>query len=68
MPPPGERFPIVDAIAAAGGLTRFAELRAVKITRKVTIEVDLQEMMRTRNPSTYFNLEDGDIIHVPLRP
>jgi protein involved in polysaccharide export with SLBB domain len=68
MPPAGERFTLREAIAAAGGPTRLAELRAVRITRKVTLEIDVQQMTKSRNPSTYLNLQEGDTIHVPLRP
>jgi protein involved in polysaccharide export with SLBB domain len=63
----GQRFTIVDAITCAGGPTRYAELRAVRLTRKVTIEIDVRAMMRNPNRADHLVAEDGDTIFVSFR-
>jgi len=67
------RFPlvsgvtIVQAIAAAGGYTEFANMRRVKILRGGdTFEVDVKEL--EQRPENDQELEAGDVIVVPRSP
>jgi len=70
---PQERgLTIVDAISLAGGQTRLADLRHVKLTRKsasgdtdVSI-IDVDAMMKTAGRDQV-QLEPGDVIFVPER-
>lgn len=70
---PQERgLTIVDAISLAGGQTRLADLRKVKLTRKnangdTDVEIiDVDAMMKTAGRDQV-QLEPGDVIFVPER-
>ncbi len=65
------RFPlagkctVVQAVAAAGGYTEYANPRSVQITRadKTTLEVDVKDM--ERRPEKAEEVKAGDVIIVP---
>lgn len=70
---PGERaLDILEAIAHAGGQSRIADLKRVKLTRKnangdtLTQEINVDELMR-RGGRDAVRLEKGDVIFVPER-
>lgn len=70
--PPQRGLTITDAISLAGGQTRFAELRAVELTRR---EPDGTPKARIINVAAIVNtrgtenvaLQPGDVIFVPPR-
>jgi polysaccharide export outer membrane protein len=63
---------IVDAISLAGGQTRLADLKHVKLTRKndrgetEVREIDVDTMMK-KNGAEPVLLQKGDIVYVPER-
>lgn len=70
---PGERaLDILEAIANAGGHSRIADLRKVKLTRKnasgdtITQEINVDDLMK-RGGRDAVRLEKGDVIFVPER-
>lgn len=73
IPFPQEKgLTIIEAITLAGGPTRLADLRRVKLTRKqadgetVVEEVDVSAMMNKGGKDTV-QLKTGDVIYVPER-
>lgn len=76
VPLPAEMttMPIVEAIAAAGGLTRIAKGDAVRVTRRddqgneqtVTVNVDKMVEGRGADRETFL-LQPGDVVFVPER-
>lgn len=73
VPFPQERgLTVVEAIALAGGQTRLADLKKVKITRKrengetVVEEIDVDALMKKGGRGA-FPLEKDDVIFVPER-
>ena len=64
---------IVAAISLAGGHSRYADLKRVRLTRKnsdgtsVTTVVDVDAIMKSRNPAAAIQLGDGDSVEVPPR-
>jgi polysaccharide biosynthesis/export protein len=71
VPFPPNGLTIVDAIADAGGLSRIADLKRVKLTRKngESVEVNVDAMMKrgTRDSVQPMQLEEDDSIFVPER-
>ncbi len=65
---PQERdLTIVDAISLAGGQTRLADLRKVKLTRGSEVMIiDVDAMMKTSGREAVM-LQPGDVIYVPER-
>lgn len=73
IPFPQEKgLTIIEAITLAGGPTRLADLRRVKLTRKqadgetVVEEVDVSAMMN-KGGKDAVQLKTGDVIYVPER-
>jgi polysaccharide export outer membrane protein len=73
IPFPQEKgLTIIEAIALAGGPTRLADLRRVKLTRKfedgtsLVEEVDVSAMMNKGGRGAV-QLRTGDVIYVPER-
>lgn len=73
VPFPQEKgLTIIEAITLAGGPTRLADLRRVKLTRKqpdgesVVEEVDVSAMMN-KGGKDAVQLKSGDVIYVPER-
>lgn len=70
--PPARGLSIIDAISLAGGQTRLADLKHVKLTRinangeSVVRQIDVDAMMK-RAGSEPVMLKPGDIIYVPER-
>lgn len=70
--PPGRGLTILDAIALAGGQTRLADLKHVKLTRKnakgetLVRDIDVDAMMK-QTGSDPVPLQPGDIIYIPER-
>lgn len=65
---PQERgLTIIEALSLAGGHSRLANLKNVKLTRKnETIEVDVSAMMKGGGRDSV-HLEPGDVVFVPER-
>ncbi len=63
---------IIEAIALAGGQTRLADLKKVKLTRKqpngdtVVEEIDVDELMK-RGGREAFQLQKDDVVFIPER-
>ena len=73
VPFPQEKgLTIIEAITLAGGPTRLADLRRVKLTRKqadgdsVVEEIDVSAMMN-KGSKDAVQLKTGDVIYVPER-
>ena len=70
--PPERGLTILEAIALAGGQTRLADLKKVKLTRKsesgetVVEEIDVDALMK-RGGRDAFPLQRDDVIFVPER-
>lgn len=70
--PPEKGLTIIEAITLAGGPTRLADLRRIKLTRKqpdgesVVEEIDLSAMMNKGGKDSV-QLKTGDVIYVPER-
>ena len=71
--PHDRNISIIEAVAAATGQTRLANLRKVMVKRAgqdgnsmQTFEFDVQEMITARQAET-FMLQSGDIVYVPER-
>ena len=61
---------VIHAIAAAGGLTKFAAANEVSVTRRIggkekKVKVPLEEIVKGRAPN--YPLKPADIIYVPQR-
>lgn len=74
LPPEASEVSIVEAIASAGGFTRLANPRDVRVTRKddkgddQTIIVNVSKMMGGPNGKVdIFEVQPGDVIFVPER-
>ena len=74
LPPEASEVSIVEAIASAGGFTRLANPRDVRVTRKddkgddQTITVNVSKMMDGPNGKVdVFKVQPGDVIFVPER-
>ncbi|MGB9857207.1 MAG: SLBB domain-containing protein [Dictyoglomaceae bacterium] len=66
----GER--IKDVIDMAGGLTVRADLKGITVERYITetkkiIELDLTKLFTGEDQSSNIELEDGDIINIPVK-
>ncbi|HVU36585.1 MAG TPA: polysaccharide biosynthesis/export family protein [Opitutaceae bacterium] len=70
--PENRDLTIVDAIALAGGQTRLADLKRVRLTRRndkgepETTEINVDAMMR-KSGADSVTLQPGDIVYVPER-
>ncbi len=67
--PYAEQLTLIQAVSNAGGLTKEAAPRRVRLTRKMkdgprTFEVDLKAVQEGRAPD--FVLLPGDIVYVPI--
>ncbi|MGB4644440.1 MAG: SLBB domain-containing protein, partial [Dictyoglomaceae bacterium] len=67
---PGEK--IKDLIELAGGFTVRADLSSVVLERfitekKQTFKLDLTKLYKNRDESVNIELEDGDIVNIPIR-
>lgn len=74
FPPEVGRMSIVEAITAAGGLTRIAKGDGVKVTRKDeegvehSFTIDVEKLIEGRgNKDDAFQLQPGDVVFVPER-
>ncbi len=72
--PAGEKPTVLDAIAAAGGITRMGNDQKVRILRKTdqggleTIEINLRDILSGQNAGAQpMPLRAGDVINVPER-
>jgi polysaccharide export outer membrane protein len=72
--PEAGAMPIVEAITAAGGLTRIAKGDAVRVTRKdergaeQSFTVNVEKLIQGRAaPEETFMLQPGDVVFVPER-
>jgi len=74
FPPEAANMSIVEAITAAGGLTRIAKGDSVRVTRKdpngadQSFTVNVESLIQGRSAQTdAFSLQPGDVIFVPER-
>ena len=68
IPLPGEqKFDVLDAIAYAGGITRYAR-KSVKYTHEgKTVTLDLEDLKKVTDPKKRIWVQPGDTIEVPER-
>jgi polysaccharide export outer membrane protein len=70
--PPEQPLNLLDAVARAGGFTRLADRRHLKLTRiggddkKVTYEINADDVIQGSTDKTWI-LKNGDVIFVPER-
>ena len=70
---PGDTLTVSGAIVKAGGGTQFADLRKVKLTRKMkdgtskSYNVDVKAVLEEGKMDKDMQLQDGDYIFVPRR-
>lgn len=70
--PPEQPLNLLDAITRAGGFTRLADRRHLKLTRTdedgkaVTFEINADDIIRGTTDKTWM-LKTGDVIYVPER-
>jgi len=66
---PGEqRFDLVDALAAAGGLTNLANKNKISMTRKGKTETySLTQLKKIKDPAKRVWVEPDDLIEVPQK-
>lgn len=74
FPPEAGSMSIVEAITAAGGLTRIAKGDGVRVTRKDeqgvehSVTVDVEKLIEGRgNKEDAYQLQPGDVVFVPER-
>jgi len=74
FPPEAANMSIVEAITAAGGLTRIAKGDGVRVTRKdgsgadQSFTVNVERLIQGRSAQTeVFMLQPGDVVFVPER-
>jgi polysaccharide export outer membrane protein len=69
--PAGRPMTIVDAISLAGGQSRLADLRKVKVNRASpsnrVLLVDVDAVLKNREPAENVLLEVGDVVFIPER-
>jgi polysaccharide biosynthesis/export protein len=66
--PPEQKWGLLEAIAAAGDLTRLAKSSKIEFTRKGKIQhFDIEDLKKTSDPQKKIVLEPDDIIYVPER-
>ncbi|MEW6156844.1 MAG: polysaccharide biosynthesis/export family protein [Verrucomicrobiota bacterium] len=66
--PPEQKWGILEAIAAAGDLTRLAKGGKIEFTRKgKTQYLDVEDLKKVTDPQKRITLEPDDIIFVPER-
>ena len=68
-----ENLRLFDLITTAGGFTQFSGTKNIKVHRgepqdRKTINVDLDEILKSGDLSKDFILEPGDIVEVPRQP
>ncbi|MFN3967010.1 MAG: SLBB domain-containing protein [Endomicrobiia bacterium] len=68
-----ENFRLFDLITTAGGFTQLAGTKNIKVHRgephsRKTININLDEILRSGDLSKDFVLEPGDIVEVPRQP
>ncbi|WP_417347501.1 SLBB domain-containing protein [Ferrimonas sp.] len=63
----GDQVTFLDLLANAGGPTRFAETRNIRLLRQnqSVVEVDLLSYTESRQSAPLPNIEPGDVIFVP---
>ncbi len=63
--PAGQTWKMLDAISAAGGLTRLANENKIELTRKgKTTAYKFEELRKAADPEKSPTLEPGDIVFV----
>jgi len=68
-----DKLRLFDLITIAGGFTQFSGTKNIKVHRgepqdRKTINVDLDEILKSGDLSKDFILEPGDIVEVPRQP
>lgn len=70
--PPEQPLNLLDAVSRAGGFTRLADRRHVKLTRigddgrKITFEINADEIIQGATDKTWL-LKNGDVVYVAER-
>lgn len=63
--PPERKMTVIEAIAAAGGLTRLARQSGIQVIREGKREPTLYNLDELKNPDKPVYVENGDMIFVP---
>ena len=63
--PPERRMTVIEAITAAGGLTRLARSSGIQLIREGKKDPMLYNMEELKNPDRPVYVESGDVVFVP---